>query len=147
MRKYLCTLDSLLLGNKYIFIMNKFYILSSNPRLHQILKSELRNLIIEFWIFPISSLIGLFKIFEKYFLKNFESTNQRRGRENSKLKKGQTSEGRLAKLRKAGPLNSLNLQSIWLGPHLGFEIEKSEMVSKGLIYNIWVEKINQYHIK
>ena len=55
MRKYLCTLDILLLSNKYIFTMNELYILSSNPRLHQILKSELR---IFFEFLPISSMIG-----------------------------------------------------------------------------------------
>ena len=42
MKKYLCILDILILSNKYILTMNVLNILSSNPRLHQILKSELR---------------------------------------------------------------------------------------------------------
>ena len=42
-KKCLCTaVDVLPISNKYIFTMNLFIILSSNPRLHQILKSELR---------------------------------------------------------------------------------------------------------
>ena len=56
MKKYLCTAaDILPISNKYIFTMNLFIILSSNPRLHQILKSELRFF---FEFLPISSLIG-----------------------------------------------------------------------------------------
>ena len=62
-------------------------LLPSNSRLRQILKSELR---IFFEFFPLSSLIGQFKIFEKCSLKIFELTNQRRGRENSKYKNGPT---------------------------------------------------------
>ena len=101
-KKYLCTAaDILPISNKYIFTMNLFIILSSNPRLHQILKSELRNLIIEFWIFPISSLIGLFKIFEKYFLIKFWIDQSKKREGKFKMKKrsnfwrpvGQTEKG------------------------------------------------------
>ena len=60
--------------------MNLENVLPLKPKIRQILRFEL---LLNFELFPISSLIGQFKILEKLFLKNFEFTNQRRGRENS----------------------------------------------------------------
>ena len=60
--------------------MNHEIVLLLELKIRQILRFEL---LLNFELFPISSLIGQFKILEKLFLKNFELTNQRRGRENS----------------------------------------------------------------
>ena len=60
--------------------MNQKIVLLLEPKLRQILIFEL---LLNFELFPISSLIGQFKILEKLFFKNFELTNQRGGRENS----------------------------------------------------------------
>ena len=58
--------------------MNQKSVLLLEPKIRQILRFEL---LLNFELFPISSLIGQFKILEKLILKNFELTNQRRGRE------------------------------------------------------------------
>ena len=60
--------------------MNQKIVLLLEPKILQILRFEL---LLNFELFSISSLIGQFKILEKLFFKNFELTNQRRGRENS----------------------------------------------------------------
>ena len=55
--------------------MNQKIVLPLEPKIHQILRFEL---LLDFELFPISSLIGQFKILEEQFLKNFKLTNQRR---------------------------------------------------------------------
>ena len=74
----------------FFMMANKIYCLGK-LRLHQILEFE----ICTFWI---SSLIGQFKNSEKNLSWIFELTNQRRGRENSKLKSGPTLDQDIVKL-------------------------------------------------
>ena len=72
-----------------------------------------------------------FSITENSF-RIFESTNHRRGRENSKLKIGPTLDQSFAKLGPNFEVNSAKISSIWLKDYFLSESWKSEGVWQGL---------------